>query len=93
MSNYEMVDPNTGEMIEFETTVDIGLIQDYNRWVVENKINPPQFSPVEYAKYIEDEKRKTAVEKAIAMIEKYNKGTPWEPEMLDSLLRILRNEE
>lgn len=88
-----MVDPNTGEMIEFETTVDIGLIQDYNRWVVENKINPPQFSPVEYARYIEDEKRKIAVDKAIEMIEEYNKGTPWEPEMLDSLLRILRNEE
>lgn len=88
-----MVDPNTGEMIEFETTVDIALIQDYNRWVVENKINPPQFSPVEYAKYIEDEKRKVAIEKAITMIERYNHATVWEPEMIDSLLRILRNEE
>lgn len=93
MSSYEMVDPNTGEMIEFETTVDIELIQDYNRWVVENKINPPQFSPMEYAKYIEDEKRKVNVESAIKMIEFYNKESLWEPEMIDALLRILRNEE
>jgi len=93
MNSYEMVDPNTGEMIEFETSVDIELIQDYNRWVVENKINPPQFSPVEYAKYIEDEKRKINVESAIKMIEFYNKEALWEPAMIDSLLRILRNEE
>lgn len=93
MNSYEMVDPNTGEMIEFETSVDIELIQDYNRWVVENKINPPQFSPVEYAKYIEDEKRKINVESAIKMIEFYNKEALWEPAMMDSLLRILRNEE
>ncbi len=93
MSSYEIVDPNTGEMVEFETTVDIDLIQDYNRWVVENKINPPQFSPMEYAKYIEDEKRKVNVQSAIALIEFYNKGAAWEPEMIDALLRILRNEE
>lgn len=93
MNSYEMVDPNTGEMIEFETTVDIALIQDYNRWVVENKINPPQFSPIEYAKYVEDEKRKVNVESAIKLIEFYNKEVLWEPEMVDSILRILRNEE
>lgn len=93
MSSYEMIDPNTGEMIEFETTVDIALIQDYNRWVVENKINPPQFSPIEYAKYVEDERRKVNVESAIKLIEFYNKEALWEPEMMDSLLRILRNEE
>lgn len=93
MSNYEIVDPITGEMKEFSTNVDIDLIQDYNRWVVENRMNPPQFSPLEYAQYIEAEKRKEAIEKAIAMIEQYNKGTLWEPEMLDELLGILRNEE
>ena len=93
MSSYEMVDPNTGEMIEFETTVDIGLIQDYNRWVVESRMNPPQFSPLEYAQYIENEKRKEAIDNAIAMIEQYNKGTLWEPEMVNKLLGILRNEE
>lgn len=93
MSNYEIVDPITGEMKEFSTNVDIDLIQDYNRWVVENRMNPPQFSPLEYAQYIEAEKRKEAIEKAIAMIERYNKGTVWEPEMLNDLLGILRNEE
>lgn len=93
MSNYEIVDPITGEMKEFSTNVDIDLIQDYNRWVVENRMNPPQFSPLEYAQYIEAENRKEAIEKAIAMIEQYNKGTLWEPEMLDELLGILRNEE
>jgi len=93
VSDYEIVDPRTGEMIEFSTTIDISLIQDYNSWVVENRMSPPLFSPLEYAQHIENEKRKQAVEKAIAMIEQYNKGTLWEPEMVNKLLGILRNEE
>lgn len=93
MAEYEMINMLTGEVETFNTQVDISLIEDYNRWVVENKINPPTFSPAEYAQYIENIKRKQAVDEVIEKIEFYNKGPNWTKEMVDSILRILRNEE
>jgi hypothetical protein len=93
MAEHEVVDMLTGEVIKFETSIDIGLLEEYNRWVVDNKLNPPTYSPQEYALYLESEVAKRQLAKAIEMVEKYNIGTQWSPEMLDSLLRIMRNEE
>jgi len=93
MSKHEVVDMLTGEVIEFQTKVDIDLLEEYNRWVVDNKLNPPTYSPKEYALYLESEIAKKQLAKAIEMVERYNIGTQWAPEMLDKLLRILKDEE
>jgi hypothetical protein len=94
MSKYEVVDTITGELIEFETKVDIDLLEEYNRWVVNNKLNPPTYSPKEYAVYLEAETMKKQVAKAVEMIEYYlQSGTVWAPEMVEKLLRILKDEE
>jgi hypothetical protein len=94
MTKHEVVDMLTGEVIEFETSIDIQLLEDYNRWVVDNKLNPPTYSPQEYAIYLEAEKAKEQLVKAIDMIEYYlQSGTVWAPEMVEKLLRILKDEE
>lgn len=94
MGKYEIVDPNTGELVEFETPIDIGLLEEYNRWVIDSRLNPPSYSPQEYALYLESEVAKRQLAKAREMVEFYTTGpTIWSSEMLESLLRILRNEE
>lgn len=94
MSKYEIVDPRTGELTEFETKVDIDLLEEYNRWVIDNKLNPPSYSPQEYAMYLEAESAKKQNAKAIETIEYYlQSGTMWAPEMIEKLLRILKDEE
>ena len=94
MSKYEVVDMLTGEVMEFETKVDIDLLEEYNRWVVDNKLNPPTYSPKEYAIHLESEKAKVQLAKGIEMIEYYlQSGTVWAPEMVEKLLRILKDEE
>lgn len=94
MSKYEVVDMLTGEVMEFETKVDIDLLEEYNRWVVDNKLNPPTYSPKEYAMYLESESAKKQLEKAIEMAEHYATGkTPWGEEVVAKLLRILKDEE
>lgn len=95
MGEYEVVDMLTGEIMKFETKVDIDLLEEYNRWVVDNKLNPPTYSPQEYAMYLEAESAKRAVSKAIEMLEFYtqDKVTPWHPDMIERLLRILKDAE
>ena len=93
MSSYEIVNMITGEVTQFETKVDIDLLEEYNRWVVDNKLNPPKYSPQEYAMHLESENAKQALAKAIEMVEFYHKGTHWNEEMVESLLKVLRNEE
>ena len=94
MAEYEVVDMLTGEIMKFETKVDIDLLEEYNRWVVDNKLNPPTYSPKEYAIYLESEKAKVQLAKAIEMMEYYlQSGTVWAPEMVEKLLRILKDEE
>jgi hypothetical protein len=84
----------TGEVIEFETSVDIQLLEDYNRWVVDNKLNPPTYSPQEYALHLESEQAKKTLANAIEMVEYYSTGnTPWGTEVVSKLLRILKDEE
>lgn len=93
MAKYEVVDDKTGEVIEFETKVDIDLLQQYNDWVIENKLNPPTYTPKDYAIYLEGENAKRQLAKAIEMAEFYNKGTVWDQSVVEGLLRIMRNEE
>jgi hypothetical protein len=84
----------TGEVIEFETSVDIQLLEDYNRWVVDNKLNPPTYSPQEYALHLESEQAKKTLANAIEMVQYYSTGnTPWGAEVVSKLLRILKDEE
>ena len=94
MPKHEIVNMLTGEIMEFETTIDIQLLEDYNRWVVDNKLNPPTYSPQEYAIYLESEKAKEQLAKAVEMVEYYSTGnTPWGKEVVSKLLRILKDEE
>jgi hypothetical protein len=93
LAKYEVVDDKTGEVIEFETKVDIDLLQQYNDWVIENKLNPPTYTPKDYAIYLEGENAKKQLAKAIEMAEFYNKGTVWDQSVIEGLLRIMRNEE
>jgi hypothetical protein len=93
LAKYEVVDDKTGEVIEFETKVDIDLLQQYNDWVIENKLNPPTYTPKDYAIYLEGENAKRQLAKAIEMAEFYNKGTVWDQSVVEGLLRIMRNEE
>jgi hypothetical protein len=93
MNKYEVVDMTTGELIEIETKIDISLLEEYNQWVVDNKLNPPTYSPKEYAMYLESEIAKRQLAKAIEVAEFYNKGTVWDQEIVEGLLRIMRNEE
>jgi hypothetical protein len=94
MPKHEIVNMLTGEIMEFETTIDIQLLEDYNRWVVDNKLNPPTYSPQEYAIHLESEKAKVQLAKAVEMVEYYSTGnTPWGAEVVSKLLRILKDEE
>ena len=94
MPKHEVVNMLTGEVMEFETSVDIQLLEDYNRWVVDNKLNPPTYSPQEYALYLEAEQAKKTLANAIEMVEYYSQGnTPWGDEVVSKLLRILKDEE
>ncbi len=94
MPKHEVVNMLTGEVIEFETSVDIQLLEDYNKWVVDNKLNPPTYSPQEYALYLESEQAKKILADAIEMVEYYSTGnTPWGTDVVSKLLRILKDEE
>jgi hypothetical protein len=94
LSSYEFIDSETGEIKNVETSVDIELLQEYTEWVIEQKLNPPDYSPVEFAKYVETRERLKALDRGLEMLEFYAKdNTVWGPDLLQTLVRILRNEE
>ena len=90
---FENVNFETGEIEEFETSVDLKLLEEYNEWVTERKLFPPQSTPREYAEYIEAKRLKENVSKAIAVIEKYSFMDSLPAEVFEKVIRILRNEE
>lgn len=94
MSSYEFIDPQSGEIKSVETSVDIELLHEYTEWVIEGKLNPPEYTPVEFAKFVETRERLKALDRGLEMLEFYAKdNTPWSSELLQTLVRILRNEE
>lgn len=91
---YHITNPTTGEIEEFETTVDIDLLQEYNGWVIEHKLNPPTYSPQEYARYLQTKNALEANEKAIAYADRNLRlGVQMDSEMIQTLIRILKDEE
>ena len=91
---YHITNPTTGEIEEFETTVDIDLLEEYNGWVIENKLNPPTYSPQEYAKYLELKQAKDLLAKirdyiSDAVEERVLSGL----EVLENVREMLDNEE
>lgn len=92
--SYQSVNYLTGEVEVHETAVDISLLQGYNEWVVNSKLNPPEYSPEEYAKFLEVEALKKNVETVLERIDYYCTGNvPLDVEIVQSFARTLRNEE
>lgn len=90
MRDYEFVDPDTGEMRSIQTNIDIDLIKQYNEWVIESKLNPPQYTPVEFAEHMETIKKLEALDRALEVLEDAALSQVVDSEFI---LRILRNEE
>lgn len=63
MAEYEVVNEETGEIESFKTSVNIQQLEDYNQWKIEQMLNPPTYSPQEYAKYVELQKSKDLLTK------------------------------
>lgn len=72
---------------------DIALLEAYNEWVVDQKLNPPRHTPGEYAEYLRHQRNEKIIEKALEMIVEYHKGIDWKPELVEALLGILRDEK
>jgi hypothetical protein len=90
---FEDVNYETGEIEEFETSVDLDLLQEYNDWVMERKLHPPQATPREYAEYIEAKQLKDNVEKAIAVLQRYNMAESLPISIFNDVLDILNGED
>jgi len=58
MPEYEIVNESTGEIETFRTGIDIKQLEDYNQWKIDQMLNPPTYSPKEYADYVESETAK-----------------------------------
>lgn len=72
---------------------DIALLEAYNEWVIDQKLNPPRYTPGEYAEHLRHLRNEQIIENALEMIGKYHKGIDWTPEMIEALLGILRDEK
>ncbi len=93
MGEYEIVNESTGEVEVFKSDIDIKQIEEYNQWRIDCMLNPPTYSAVEYAKYLEGEKAKEIVKRAKSFLEFYNQGYPFNQDMLNSLEDILDGKE
>lgn len=72
---------------------EIKFLENYIDWVNSRKLDPPSYSPAEYAEHLANMRNTEIVEKALEMLNFYNKGTTWDPEMLDELAAILRGDK
>jgi hypothetical protein len=63
MSEYEIINEETGEIEVFKTSIDIQQLEDYNQWKIEQMLNPPTYSPKEYAEHVESERAKLILSK------------------------------
>ncbi len=90
---FENVNFETGEVEEFETTVDLDLLQEYNDWVTERKLFPPQATPREYAEYVEAKQLQDNVQRAIAVLERYSMAETLPASIFNTVLEILQGED
>lgn len=72
MHNYEILNYDTGEYEQVETSIDIKLINDFNEWRINSKLNPPKYSPDEFVQYLENTRNKEKIAKAVEILEKYS---------------------
>lgn len=72
---------------------EIKFLENYIDWVNSRKLDPPTYSPAEYAEHLTNMRNAEIVEKALEMLNFYNKGTNWPKDMLDELAAILRGEK
>lgn len=63
MADYEIVNEETGEIESFKTSVNIQQLEDYNQWKIEQMLNPPTYSPQEYANHVETQRAKDLLAK------------------------------
>jgi hypothetical protein len=73
--------------------LEIKFLENYIDWVNSRKLDPPTYSPAEYAEHLANLRNAEIVEKALEMLNFYSKGIAWDPEMLDKLGEILRGEK
>jgi hypothetical protein len=83
MPEYEIVNESTGEIETFKTGIDIKQLEDYNQWKIDQMLNPPTYSPKEYAEYVEVQGAKLIVSKVKDYIDLVDDG-----EMDATLIRI-----
>jgi hypothetical protein len=83
MPEYEIVNEDTGEIETFKSGIDIRQLEEYNQWKIEQMLNPPTYSPKEYAEYVESESVKLIISKVKDYIDLHDDG-----EMDSVLIRI-----
>jgi hypothetical protein len=83
MPEYEIVNEDTGEIETFKTGIDIKQLEEYNQWKIDQMLNPPTYSPKEYAEYVESESAKLIVSKVREYINLHDDG-----DMDSVLLRV-----
>jgi hypothetical protein len=71
--------------------VDVDLIEHYLDWKINMQLRERDYGPERYAEHMALLRNENVINKALEMLDKYNKGTDWNQEMLDSLAAILRS--
>lgn len=71
--------------------VDVDLIEHYLDWKVDMQLRSGDYGPGRYAEHMALLRNERVIDKALEMLEKYNRGIDWNQEMLDSLEAILRS--
>lgn len=71
--------------------VDVDLIEHYLDWKVDMQLRAGDYTPGRYAEHMALLRNEKVIDKALEMLEKYNRGIDWNQEMLDSLEAILRS--
>lgn len=74
------------------TQKEIQFLEKYIDWANSRKLDPPTHSPAEYAEHLTNIRNAEIVDRALEMVNSYNKGTDWPKGMLDELAKILRGE-
>ena len=93
MPEYELVNYATGELETFETSIDLTVLKAYNEWVVEKRLNPPTFSPEEFAREMEDFRLRASVNNVIEYLDKYTMAEAIPSTIVKHAIVLLRGEK